>query len=475
MAKKFPSTAQALRQIVARRTALGAPLLRTHSDLAGEIEKNESVVRLWMSGHRCPPLRDIRAIVTAILSPRAKAVDVERYTKELENAIKLDQSTAILRDPIDILVTSRLGSELSSSPATRNVNVGLIDYDPFSSGDIVTGKLFFDELFRMFLGFAGARIDPNDHSPIDLLQVRRSLCQDLSRDIVGPLFATPDRALSLTFFMTPISIKLNAIAPLSAVRHYGLEYFRRLLTGTRQENSACRPHFIVCAGEAGDLHVTNFLGVDHDSVSRIDVYDSKKFCDAFSQRVIVDGEEATPIIVTDEIMCISVLLDRRNRMEHAGRTLLFSLAPGGRVSSPEESSGAIADGHPTDTASSYFMPSYQLSFCVNRNFARWSGYLSEALDIFLLANRDHITRLYLELFNHVKSRAADWIKSMRAMSPELGSSQDAPVPVTTKADDIAARMLGLNDDSEHLIRHPALIRWSGVIAEARRLRDAISR
>lgn len=391
--------------------------------------KSPSALHSWLRGERLPIAKNIETLAKFFHS------DDDDKRKRLESEIRLAVTAvpvAALRDPLEGLVNG-----------TRELAIGVIEYEPFSGKD----SDFFNQVFDRFAAFANLSKLEIRTPKVTLDEAQSRLCDTGELDMVLGVLQTPDRALRLRFFTSPIRIPVNAV--LLSESEDVSETVVEALWERRKDVKPLRFIYpIINEKEVGGLHVRNYLDINQDQSKSVD-YKVESYVQALleSYERRSRGGGPVPVVVADELMCLQV----KRRLNSGGLLSRTSKQPSLQavLVSPESRAPESRDTRPSSSP-----PRYRLCFAVNRNHRSWIDYLADAFEIFLDSNAELVAGYYKELHDDIKTYVQGVGGRDGAVVANRWLSLDEASRVTGSWGEIVTRAANLLPDVKHLAQRP---------------------
>lgn len=336
---------------------------------ASQLKISPSAFSSWLQGRRRPSPNQIGSLARLLASS-------SEHAQRLEEALRAAIGERGLYRP------DTLRRILAERPPT--LRVGFIVYPKFSANgeDSRPNFGFFGDFLNSFAGYMGCHLEA---TAVDLDDASDELCNNGTYDLLAGIFATPDRALAMKFFSTPIRVPLNGI---ELDPHTGGDS-KSLLEGKLSNSHHRKFHLVVAEDEAGDLFVRNTLRIDLEAEGQgsRERYDEHELAVRMRKGPVTTRQV---ICVADDLMC------RRTKSqlgkEGTNSELLFVVDP--KKPMP--------------------MPTFQLCMAVDRRDAAWIDYLTDALGFFLHSNgtliADHLLSLAARLSEQPESVDQDWLE-----------------------------------------------------------------
>ncbi len=380
--------------------------------------KSPSALHSWLRGERLPKNKNIETLVNFF---REGGDERKRLENEIKLAVAAKPDQA-LPDPLESLVNGM-----------RKLTVGIIEYEPFSGKD----SDFFNYVFDRFVAFANLserRVFPDI---VNLDEAQQRLI-DGTLDVAIGVLRTPDRALRMRFFKSPIRIPVNAVMLKSGRERASLEEVRDALSKKIKETKPDRTIYpIINEKEVGGLHVKNYLNIERNTYRAVK-YEVESYADALvelNEQRSPSGGGPVPVVVADELMCLRVI-------EHLDTGMASSPRKRNQEGQPDLVFN-VEDNYQQDKGA--WMPRYRLGFAVNRSHRKWIEYLEEAFEIFLDSNAELVAGRYDELHNDIERYF-------------LGVSQ-------VKGKELGKIWLGLKEGPNNEVAGP----WTEIISRAKQL------
>jgi hypothetical protein len=270
----------------------------------------------------------------------------------------------------------------SLAVGARPIRVGVVNYGPYAWEDEAPRGGFFDQFFRMFVGCAALGGEKGSQfKQVAFDRVLEDLCVQGSIDVVLAILATPDRAMMMKFFLTPITIHVNAVARTEILDRKRESIADALVNPSGpspMQRVELRP--IVDELEVGGLHVKNYLRYKPQDYCKVEF----NINDYVNQLLETGSDDKlVRVVVADELTCLRVIAECDKRKQNTG--LVFGQA--------EPQAGSLSP----------LLPRYRLGFAVNRDHRKWIEFLTEAFPYFLEANAEVMVDFYMRLQNRLLS------------------------------------------------------------------------
>lgn len=257
-----------------------------------------------------------------------------------------------------------------------SIKISIVEYPVFNQ--------FFRRLLENLLRLAATNPVLVEEAT-NLTDVPKQLSEGTA-DVVGAIFATPDRLKSMRFMTTPIRLGIAKIGSQGATG-------RELLT-------------IVNEKEVGYTYARYTLQKRQTEIKFVD-YDKASFAKAYLEC----GGNAE--IYVDDLMAMQVMAEIFKRLKsRPSASEAIKMLPEITISSGRQAK-----------SSSVIQPKYYLGISVFREEREWFEYLTEAWDIFASSNQNYISALYCQLYDALLDEQKSATQGLASSMPDWNEAK----------------------------------------------------